>query len=224
MKVCCYCGRDYPDEAVVCEIDQTQLVAAKPESPPLPTPCIEPHRRRQPLTAGRLLSVLGFAVLSGFTGFGLTWLVVGIIAGRRFQHVEDKLDFAAKSMPVLIIGGIVGFIAGLIISLVVATRDSKTEAEIEEKYVGFRGRYMIYSGVPIFIIALVSPCFERLLDRLGTATGAYVFLGLAMVILAVSLGLYDRIPAKFIVPIGVIGWLLTLSMILWFGVFKHAVL
>ena len=32
MKTCSYCGREYPDEAVVCAVDQTPLEQAKPKA------------------------------------------------------------------------------------------------------------------------------------------------------------------------------------------------
>jgi uncharacterized protein YigE (DUF2233 family) len=68
----------------------------------------------------RILSVGGFSVLAGLFGFGLTWLVVGIIAAIRFKSFGEKIDFAAKSMPILIAGGIVGFIIGFVVSLKMA--------------------------------------------------------------------------------------------------------
>jgi hypothetical protein len=146
--------------------------------------------------------------------------VVGFLAKIIFKDFDNQLDFAAKSMPILIAGGIICFIVGLVVSLNVAKADPKTEEEIEKKYIGLSGRVKIYLGAPVFVMALLACFFERLLDKVGAATGAYVALGIALVIIAVSLVLYDRIPAKLIIPIGIIGWMLTLSMILWFFLFR----
>ena len=172
----------------------------------------------------RILSVGGFSILSGFSAFGLTWLVVGIIAGIRFKTLDEKFDFAAKNMPILIAGGIAGFIIGLVYSLKTAKAGPKAIVDFEREYVGFRGRMRIYMGAPIFVIALIAPFFESLLKKFGTETGVYVALGVALAIVGVSLFLYGRIPAKFIIPTGIIGWLLTLSMVIWFAFLRPGAL
>jgi len=213
MKTCSYCGKEYPDDADVCTIDQSPLVLSTPK--PLTDPSGSPPKN-QPITTQSILSIGGFAVLAGLSGFGLTWLVIGFFAKGIFKNTNDQLDFAAKSMPILIAGGIIGFIVGLVVSLKVAKADPKTEEEIEKKYIGLGGRVKIFLGAPVFVMALLARFFEGLLDKVGAAMGAYIALGIALVIIAVSLVLYDRIPAKFIIPIGIIGWMLTLSMILWF--------
>jgi len=168
----------------------------------------------------RILSVGGFSVLAGFCAFGLSWLVILIIAGIHFKTLGEKIDFWAKCMPILKAGGIVGFFIGLVISLKTAKAGPKAIAESKIKYIGFRGRIRIYMGAPIFVIALIAPFFESLLNKLGTETGVYVALGIALAIVAVSLFLYERVPAKYIVPTGIVGWLLTLSMIIWFAFLK----
>lgn len=223
MKTCPYCGKEYPDDAVICEIDESPLVFSKPKPIIDSSSTSKKHQTaKQPITVSRIFSVGGFAILAGLSGFGATWLVVGILAKVIFKTIDSQLDFAAKSMPILIAGGIVGFIIGLVASLKVAMADPKTEAEVETKYIGQTGRMKIYMGAPVFIIAVfVAPFFEKLLRMFGTATGAYMELGIALVIIAASLYLYDRIPEKIILPIGIIGWMLTLAMIFWFAVLRH---
>jgi hypothetical protein len=219
MKTCSYCGKEYPDDAVVCELDQQPLVFSKPR--PL-THSPNPPKRHQPITASRILSVFGFSVLSGLCGIGLISVVLGVFANHNphFKDNGDRLGFLADNMSVFMIGGIVGFIVGLVISLKVANADPKIEEEMEKKYVGQTGRSKIYLGAPIFVIAMLGFFFEKLLHLVGSEMGAYVGLGIALAIIAASLFLYDRIPAKFIVPIGIIGWLLTLALALGFAVFQ----
>ena len=203
MKTCSCCGKKYPDDVIACELDGSPLIFSKP------------------ITASRILSIVGFTVLAGLCGFGTTWLVIGFLAKGIFKTVDNQFDFAAKSMPILIAGGIIGFIIGLVVSLKVAKADPKTEEEVEKKYIGQTGRMKIYMGAPVFVIVVIDGLFfESFLNTFGSAIGACIGLGIALAIIAVSLFLYDLIPEKFIIPIGIIGWLLTLSMALWFAVLQ----
>jgi hypothetical protein len=45
MKKCSYCGAEYPDDAVMCAIDQTPF--ERPSEPPLPEPPPPEPRRRE---------------------------------------------------------------------------------------------------------------------------------------------------------------------------------
>jgi len=158
------------------------------------------------MTAGRFFYVGAFAILAGFCGVGLTWIVVGLLANTIFKNNADK--FVSESMPVLTGGWVVGFIVGLVVSLFVARTEAKTEKEIEKKYIGSGGRGKIYLGAPLFVIAALSLLFERLAQIVGEKAVAYVALGIALIIVAMSLVLYNRIPERFIIPVGIIGWLL----------------
>lgn len=220
MKTCPYCGEKYPDDATICELDQNPLVHFDPKPPIDSSSPSKKHQSiKQPITGSQILSIGGFAILAGLSGFGATWLVVGFLAKVIFKTVDKQLDFAAKCMPLLIAGGVVGFIMGLIASMKAANSDPKTKADVENKYVGQTGRLKIYLGAPVFVIAIfVAPFFEKLLSTFGSATGAYVGLGIALVIIAASLYLYAYIHDKFVIPIGIIGWMLTLAMIFWFAV------
>lgn len=220
MKKCSYCGKEYPDDAVACILDRSPLVFFQPKSSAAPS---NPPKKHRPITTQSALSIGGFAVLAGLAGFGLTWLVVGFWAIHIYKNIDDQFVFAAKSMPMLIAGGIIGFIVGLVVSLKVARADPKTKEEIERKYVGLGGRLQIFLGAPVFVMALFVRFFERLLDKAGGSIGTYVALGIILVMVAVSLVLYDRIPAKLVIPIGVIGWMLTLSMMLWFFLLRSGV-
>jgi hypothetical protein len=222
MKTCSYCGKQYPDDANICELDHNPLIHFQPKpivdsSSPSPK-CLS---SKQPITGSQILSIGGFAVLAGLSGFGATWLVIGFLAKVIFKTVDKQLDFAAKCMPILLAGGVISFVIGLVVSMKVAKADSTTEAELEEKYVGQFGRLKIYFGVPIFImaaIAMLTPLFKALERNVGPSVAPYVMLGIALIILAAAWALYDHIPKRFIIPIGIIGWMLTGAMIFLFAV------
>lgn len=117
-------------------------------------------------------------------------------------------------MPILIIGGIVGLIVGIVVSIRVAKADPETEKAIENKYVGEGGCFYIYFGAPTFTMValtfLFGGKFEKLENKLGTATSTYLTLGIFLAILTISLILREHVPKNFIIPIGIIGWLLNL--------------
>ena len=78
----------------------------------------------------------------------------------------------------------------------------------------------IYFGAPYFIIAVLGKMFfEKLLNAAGTETGVWIAFGVALTIFMAGLILYERVSAsKFVVPIGIIGWLLTVAMALSFAI------
>lgn len=172
----------------------------------------------------RILAAAGFSILSGLCGIGLSWIVVGILATTRSRAAADK--FVAESMPILFAGGLIGVIVGVVVSVIVLRMDPRREQEIEERYVGARGRMSIYFGVPVFVVVLLAPLLSMLGNVVGQNADIYVDLGVALVVIALSLVLYDHIPKRFVVLLGVISWLLTLSVAAWFfffgaGAFGH---
>lgn len=172
----------------------------------------------------RILPAAGFSVLFGLCGVGLTWLAVAFLANAHSKGTADR--FLAESMPILIAGGVVGVVVGLVASLIVLTMDPKREAEIEERYVGAGGRLKIYFGVPVFIMVLLAPMLRWLGRIVGQNADVYVDLGVTLVVIALSLVLYDHIPRRLVIPLAVIAWMLTLSLAVWFfffgpGVFGH---
>lgn len=175
-------------------------------------------------TSSRLLSVIGFVVLSAFCGVGLAWIIVGLFASSMVKGRADS--FVAQSMPVLAVGGVLGFVIGLLVAMRVARADPETEAKLRKKYIRRSDRVRIYFGAPMFVIAISVPLLEPLTRLVGTSAGAYIWLGIALAIIALSLFIHDRLPDRSIIPIGIIGWLLTILLAIgmglyMLGIFRH---
>ena len=88
---------------------------------------------------------------------------------------------------------------------------------MKEKYVGQGGRWMVFAGAPMFVVALLM-CRQGLpLENIiGKNKAAYATLGIVLVIFAVSMYLYGRIPRRLTTLIGIVGWLLTITLSCWY--------
>lgn len=227
MKKCAYCGRENNDGAIHCcecgttEFKSLTATPAKNDSTEAShqTPVIAEFLRR-------VLYVGGFAVLAGFCGVGATWIAVSLLTKDILKNdAGNKLQTVI--LPRLVIGGVMGLIVGLAVALLVVKAAPKTRGKIERKFIGSTGdRLRIYFGAPLFVIAVSSVFFERLLRMVGVSTGVYIALGIALAIIAGSLSLYDRTPQKYIIPIGIVGWLLCVMLAFGFcffgpGAFGH---
>jgi hypothetical protein len=165
--------------------------------------------------SSRILSALGFSVLSTFCGMGVGWVATAIFAIIFKQRAERLLS---ECIPMVIVGGALGLIIGFVVSFRVAKLDATSCQKIEKKYVGWFGRLKIYRGAPLFVWAsFVSLLGRTLTDRFGDRITIYICLGFLLMMTALSLFLYDRIPRKFIIPIGIIGWLLMVLLALRFA-------
>lgn len=167
-----------------------------------------------PNKSSRILSVVGFSILAAFVGVGIAWLVVGILAAI-FKWPGDQIF--AGSIPILIAGGAFGLVVGLVVSFRVARSDPETEQKLEKRCVGRRGRLQIYLGAPLFVVNAATPLLDVLSHHYGDRIAIYGFFGFFLAVMAVSLFLYDRIPEKFIIPIGIVGWLLIVLLAVGFS-------
>jgi len=164
--------------------------------------------------ASRILSAIGFLFLSFFCGIGVAWLLAAVLYVRT-------IDDLTHIMPFLIAGGLAGFIAGGCAVWRTARSDLKTKAKIDERYVGDGGRFRIYLGAPLSIFAFfLMFLFEPLLNKLGTVAGAWTAWGIFVVIAALGFAAYDRVPKRWLVPLGVIGWLLTVASLVGQAVYR----
>jgi len=90
---------------------------------------------------------------------------------------------------------------------------------MNNKYIGPGGRWMIFWGAPCFVIAIIV-CKAPLLEYIvGSKAAVYVFWGIAMLLAIINYILIDWIPQKLVIPIGIVGWILTASLLYWFFVF-----
>ena len=109
MKQCTYCGKNYPDDATVCEIDGDGLQAirsdkrievtpqcAKPRTPP-PLPNTKPSKR------------------SVFLPLGLVLIVIGIYIPARLNVIASGMEPGALRSLLFIFTDTLrlGFFAGL---------------------------------------------------------------------------------------------------------------
>lgn len=165
----------------------------------------------------RLVSMIGFVVLSTLFGVGLAWILFGLWV--IVAHKHDFPSAAEVAMSFLVGAGALGFGAGLAIAIRVTRSGPETEKGIAARYLRRRSdRVRIYGGAPSALsIALISLLFPHLERAVGDSVASYVALGIFLVIFGLSLFLYDRIPSKYIIPIGVIGWLLIVAAAIVFG-------
>ena len=78
---------------------------------------------------------------------------------------------------------------------------------------------MIYSGFLVCILVVLT-LGDSLTHIVSLRVWPCVFLGLALVVVVLGLIAYNFIPKRLILPIGIIGWLVSFSILcwmLWFG-------
>jgi hypothetical protein len=88
MKTCPYCGKEYPDDVMVCPIDQNPLAPAKPNLPNLIMTRDEEHLR--------LLSIFHY-VVGGLAGLFALFPIIHLTLGLVMVFAPDK--FAGKGEP-----------------------------------------------------------------------------------------------------------------------------
>jgi hypothetical protein len=101
---------------------------------------------------------------------------------------------------------------------------------VNEKYphgIGPAGRWLIFAGVPMAIIFIFFTATESSLDRIvGQNAEPYIDLFVIAAIVISCKILYDHFPKWLIIPIGIAGWIIGLSVIYWYswfgpGAFGH---
>ena len=170
----------------------------------------------------RIIPAAGFALLCALCGVGLSSLVASMLANGQPTR-NAAIDLYTNSGPILFAGGVVGLVIGIVVSVTVLRMDPEKAAKIEERFLGRNPALLFYFGVPVFVLVLMSPLLARLAkiaDRvIGPNADIYVVLGVVLVVVAVSLFFYDRIPRKFLMSLSVVAWFLALSVGLCFFFF-----
>jgi hypothetical protein len=103
--------------------------------------------------------------------------------------------------------------------------------ENKVQQIGPLGRWLIFLGVPVAMmgVLLVSIFRHGLASGLANAVGEralpYVVFFTPVVFGAMGLVLYKCLPARLVIPLGIIGWVIGLSLIYWYfwfgpGAFK----
>jgi hypothetical protein len=101
---------------------------------------------------------------------------------------------------------------------------------MSEKYpygVGPSGRWLIFCGVPLAIVALllvstVHHGVNGLADTVGEKALPYVIFFTPVAIGIVGWMLYEYLPKRLIIPLGILGWIVGLSLLYWYFWFGPA--
>ena len=87
---------------------------------------------------------------------------------------------------------------------------------MSERQIGPSVRWIVFWGGPAAIVAVLMCNYEFLVRAVGEKTAPFLGLGIAGVVSIISLLLYDRIPTRLLIRIGIIGWILTLLLGYWY--------
>ena len=93
---------------------------------------------------------------------------------------------------------------------------------MNEKYpsgIGPAGRWLIFSGIPLAFWALFFALTEphHALERaVGENVYPYLVVGVLSVLVIAGKILYERFPKRWVIPLGIVGWVLTASVFCWF--------
>jgi hypothetical protein len=224
MKKCPYCGTEYADDLLVCPSDHITLAQSKaaPSGPNFKT-----TPGSSAADGLRLFLIGAITLTAAFAGVGIAWLVTSTFARSAADSHRDAA--VTGNIPLLIIGALLaattGFLGARYLFPHVA-RPADAQRELERKYIGPGGFFRVYAGIPIFLIALLSPGLETLIHKFGLKVAPYIGVGICLGIFAACLTVYDRIPKRLIFPLGLLGWVLTFLVACWYawfgpGAFGH---
>ncbi len=91
--------------------------------------------------------------------------------------------------------------------------------ENSQSRVGPFGRYIIFAGTGMALMGVCTFMFKPLERVSGENLLPYAILGLVMASTFGTLFFYNRCPKRLVIPIGLVGWLLTFLLLLlhnWF--------
>jgi hypothetical protein len=93
--------------------------------------------------------------------------------------------------------------------------------------IGPAGRWYIFSGIPFAAVAIFQTAIAPSLDHfVGQRADSYVDLLIIAAIVVAALILYDHVPQKLVLPLGIVGWIIAFSLLYWYfwfgpGAFGH---
>jgi MFS family permease len=165
----------------------------------------------------RGLAIGSLTILGGFTGMGVFWIISGFIA-LTLGIPEEKL-FQLKVIYFLFLPGwILGAIVSFLFFRSVYKADGKTKFEQEQKqrkYLGYGGLQAQVNGWTFFGIpaSLMAILIWVLLPFAHTDTQkAYGTVVLLMIVFGGSMYFCDKMPRRFIMRLGLLGWAITLVL------------
>jgi len=82
-----------------------------------------------------------------------------------------------------------------------------------------RGQFMIFFGVQAIGFAALMCKGEDIARIVGEKAFPYVFYGLMIVFVVIGMILYNIVPKRWILPLGIAGWITTFSWTFWHFVF-----
>jgi len=85
--------------------------------------------------------------------------------------------------------------------------------------IGEIGRRNIFIGLPAIGLAALMCSGESIPRIVGEKAYPYVFFGAMGVFAVVGIILYNIVPRKWILPLGIAGWITTFSWIFWYFLF-----
>jgi hypothetical protein len=105
MKKCPYCGKEYPDDTVVCPADQNTLVVAEvvPLTPDYPKQHTIIIRR---FTVGSLLKIVAIGCIISLFGFSMLMGFFSLFGAHTVHWNRESLTGTAGLTMSVILGGI----------------------------------------------------------------------------------------------------------------------
>jgi hypothetical protein len=104
MKKCTYCGNEYPDDVVICPVDQNGLVAVEVAPPP-----IYPKQHTiviKRFTVGSLFKIVSIGCGISLFGFSLLMGIFALFGAHTVHSNRGSVTGAAGLMEAVFLGAI----------------------------------------------------------------------------------------------------------------------
>jgi hypothetical protein len=79
-----------------------------------------------------------------------------------------------------------------------------------------KGRFTIFFGVPAIGFAALMCDGDTIVHTVGEKAYPYVFYGAMIVFAVVGMILYNFVPKRWVLPLGIAGWITTFSWTFWY--------
>ena len=104
MKKCPYCGKEYPDDLVVCPVDQSALFVAE-----IPPPPVYPKRHTiiiRRFTVISLFKIVSIGCIISLFGFSLLMGLFALFGAHTVHWNRESVTGAAGLLQSVYLGGI----------------------------------------------------------------------------------------------------------------------